>query len=349
MRTSLAIVLASALVPAASAQELISPFAAGAREGNSNNTIPWSSPSHRYQQVHGDLRAKPFTIQGISWRRDGVLPDEPTAVTRTLDTELRMARSNYSSFSERYANNYTGPVTLVVRRKLVSLPNAVVNQGTPAPWSIAVPFDTPFGHDGNDDLAWEVLIHSNTWTGGYYLDAHSGYGITTCFGSTRVYGNACTVTGRMLPLSLTARITAARPANEFEATLTVTEARPSSGVALLLGAAPIGIPIPGLCTELLAEPAVVVIGGADATGTFSTGPLILPFREDLTGRAVFGQAASADPGRNGGQLPFALSAGLEMTFPDLPARIRRVWANEVTATSGVVSEAYDYGLVVRFL
>jgi hypothetical protein len=115
---------------------------------------------------------------------------------------------------------------------------------------------------------------------------------------------------------------------------------------ILLGATNPDLPLPGVCTRLHSDGAVALAGTANPAGAFSTGTLTTTFQNAFANVTLYGQAWCADPGQAG--LPFAGSQGVAVTVADLPARITRVWADDVLAATGTRSESYDFGLVVRF-
>src|SRR5687767_4026211 len=85
MRT---LAILSLLAAALAAQNhRVTPLLARNAEANGNNSIPWWSATHRYQQVQGDLRNVAMQIRELALRRDGGAGTLPTAIARTVDLD----------------------------------------------------------------------------------------------------------------------------------------------------------------------------------------------------------------------------------------------------------------------
>jgi hypothetical protein len=335
--------IVAALAAALCAQNYtVSPLAYTNTAGNGGNTIPWWSATHHYMQLHGDLRGRVLVTQGISLRRQpsGTFT---TAVARTVDLEMFCGPCNVLAPSATYANNYTSPATRVFNRKMANLPDWTQPASSPAPWNLVVAFDTPFVHTGASDLAWEALIYSTTSSGTYPTDAYSGSVAATNVNS----GTGCIATGRTTAMAISNRTTYNANTNMLDASWTSTNGVGSVATAVLIGILNPNQPVPGLCTNLYAVPMVQLVGTSAAAGTFATPVVGMPWSPPIVGGKLHAQSACVDSGRTSG-LPISASNGVETTMPDRPALVRRIWANDVNATTGSLSESYPYGLITRF-
>jgi hypothetical protein len=325
----------------ASAQNYtVSPSAYTSAEGNTGNTIPWWSATHRYQQIHNDVRGNAWLIQGLSLRRDG--PGTfATAIARTVDAEIFAGTADFDTAAANFANNYlTGPTT-VVNRKMINLPDFTNSLGSPAPWSIVIPFDTPLAYSGTQDLVWDILIHATTSTGGYFCDAYNGSVAAT----NTTLGPGCTATGKTTAMSLSASLASAP--NTFRFGWSGSN-YPNNAVAfVVVGTSNPNLTVPGLCTVLRAFPLFFFVGLSSATGTLSIPATGVPWDPAFVGATLFSQAFADDPGQSG--IPLAGSPGVQsMINAPPPFKIARIWVDNVTSPTGSRSEATPYGLVTRF-
>lgn len=343
---ALAILPVAALCAAATGQNfVVSPLSATSAEANSNNTIPWWSPSGRYQQIHGDLRGAPRAFQGIFLRKDAI--NLASGVARTVDVELYTCDSSFAGSSTTFASNYIGTPTRVIDRKNINLPDITTSQGSPEPWNIAFPFDRPGVYTGQNDFLWEVVMYSNTATGTYALDAYSG--TDTATGPTLTLGTGCIPFGKTSAMGLSGRITARRSDNTHGVTWSVSRGPNSQAGVLLLGPADPNSPVPGLCVNVRTAPLIDIPIATNTSGGYSLPAIYFGFQAANVGLKLYSQAFVLDPGQSG--LPLSGTNGLETTAPDLPPPsdpLQRIYSNSSSATTGS-KETYAYGLVTRFL
>jgi hypothetical protein len=247
--------------------------------------------------------------------------------------------------STTYASNYTAAPTKVYNRKMTNLPDWVAPQGSPTPWTLVLAFDTPYVHTGISDAAWEALIYSTTSSGSYFADAFSGSNGNIAINAPS--GAGCTATGQSQPMQLTHLSTYNLPASTLSMSWTSSLGVAGAPTAILLGLVNPNTPIPGLCTNLYVAPALITMTGtASSAGAFTTPPVPVPWASSLANARVHAQAACPDPGQSGA-LKVAASQGLETRLPSGPIQVRRIWANDVNATVGSLSESYPYGLIIR--
>jgi hypothetical protein len=323
------------------------PYSATYAEANSNNTIPWWSATHRYQQIHNDARGRVMILRGICLRRDGDIGGQSSAIARTVDIEISVGTGDFATATGSFASNYTNTPTKVFNRKNVNLPDFTQNLGKPAPWSIVFNFDAPWPYLGMSDLLWDLSVFSTTSSGWYSMDAHSGYQVTTQNGSSQKIGTGCVATGQTTEMGVSSTMQTSSTASTLSYSWAVSSGRANSPVALLLGITNPDLQIPGLCAKLFVTPAITIGGMTDGTGGFSLPSVTSPHNPSWDGAHLHAQAVCADAGRPG--LPYAASHGLDSVVPGLPPNVCRVWTNDVNSPTGSRSETYPYCLVTRYL
>ncbi|MBI5850853.1 MAG: hypothetical protein HZB39_07470 [Planctomycetes bacterium] len=248
MRSALAIPF---LASAAAAQlPFISPTTANGAEASSNNIFPFANTTiRRYQQIHGDLPQTILSVSRLAFRFN-----TPTAVTtytgtRAIDMEMDMGNgpASYADYSRTMSNNFSGPITTVVARRIVNWGP----QGTsvsPGPQSFAtnmdITLDAPYlWIPISPTLTWEARIFGNPATGTFaVLDAGS---ITTASATT--VGTGCVCTGRTT--AQTASISVADMQGYLGFAIGTTNGTPSSQVYSAIGFSNPNLPIPGLCAN----------------------------------------------------------------------------------------------------
>jgi hypothetical protein len=321
-----------------------SPAAAGTTEQATNSTVPWNAQAARYQQIHGDLRGTPMNVQAIALRRDGATTAYANAIARIVDAELSMAASDWAARSRTFASNYAGSPVRVVARRSINLPDLRTHVATPEPWSFVIPLDAPYAYSGQNDLLWEIVIHSTTSGGAYPLDA---YTVTTVTGTPAAYGTGCIATGRTQRMTLngTAALNLASTPHNVSLAWSLTQAAPSAPSAVLVSSQRADLPA-GLCGNLYVGSVFLTLGGvASASGAFTTPTIGTPYQPAYSGLQLWAQGLCADAGQP--VVPAALSNGLELTVPAFPDKVNRVYATSTTATQGTLDVA-PYGVAVRF-
>ena len=326
---------------------VVSPIPHTDLEGPSNNTYPWNS-SFRYQQVHTDLVGTPRVITGIGWRRNQDQFSPSSSGPRVLDMELMMCDSSASAWSSTFASNYIGTPVTVLLRKQVNAPDwrpAVAQR--PTPFDFTVPFDTPFVYLAQNDLLYEVVVHSTSATSTYMSDAVEHVAnVAETWGSYTSVGSGCTTsTGAFLLRSQIQHVLASSSVSFAWDMLGAPAA--ASGV-LLLGLLPLDVPLPGLCTNLYTEGSLVLPFMAANDGTAGVKGGLVPFDPSWLSIVLSGQAAAVDATQPG--LGLAASQGVRCSIPPpmLPTvRGARAWAlGNPTALSG--SSASTSWLVTQF-
>jgi hypothetical protein len=342
MRTTLALLLAAA----ASAQSyVVSPIVYTRQEAPGNNYYPWNGP-FRFQQVHTDLVGTPRPITGLAWRRnqDQFLPTGSPA--RTLDMEVLLCDSNAAAWSTTFASNYVGTPRLVFTRKNVNAPDwSPPIEERPAPFDHAIAFDTPAPYLAVNDLLYELVVYSSSTSATYMADsAVFPATVTSMWGTYSSVGTGCrTPTGTFLVRSQIQHVLAS---TTISFGWSVSGAPPGSGT-VLVGLAPINVPVPGLCTNLYTLGMLYVPFTTGNTGSGNTTAASLPFDPSWTSIVLSVQAAAPDPSQTG--LQVAASQGARCEIPAAMPAVRgaRLWAlGNPTATTG--STATSGWLVTRF-
>jgi hypothetical protein len=171
-----AVLLVLAAAPAAQIPTHISPAAAAAGLGGSNNNAPFSIIPTHYQQVHDRTafsNPTPALFNLLRFRMATGFVNRPGFM---IDVELHIANSpnDSGSASQTFANNISpGTEVNVFTRKQVNLPTVPDNS-----WSIApFPFDQPFAFIASTHLSWRAVVwgnSNNNTSFTYPLDAWSG-------------------------------------------------------------------------------------------------------------------------------------------------------------------------------
>jgi hypothetical protein len=350
MRTHLLSIVPALLGTLAAQTYTYSPATASTNEENSNNTIPWWSATHRYQQCHADLRGTPRLIQALSIRRDGGLGAFASAVARTVNLSLVYARGNMGAFTPVFADNYVCAPTTVFTGN-VNLPDWTMNLGSPAPWNVTITGTMPWVYDGRHDLIWELVINSTTSTGTYPADAISGPTPGTLgLGTNTPSGTGCMATGANNPMLLRGGCMSDGVNNDLDIGWWFDYGVPNAPSILMLGTTDPNQAVPGLCTNLRTNLLLTLSGRTDGSGCYTSSMFSVPWSPAFGGASLYAQGACADAGQSAA-IKVSLTNGLQVTVnsaPSIGTPIRRVWVNNNTSTSGSLSETYWYGVVVRF-
>ena len=331
------------LAGAATQNHTVSPAAFTLTAGNTGIATPFFSSTHRYMQLHGDLRGPPLAMFGMALRRMAG-PSEPSSSARTIVLECHMGPCTARNALPAFASNYTAAPTNVYLLKPTNLPDWTANQGSPSPWSVVLRHDAPYVHLGNADLAWEWRVHGTTLPGPYVADA---YRSTVPDNVDRAFGNGCVASGNAAAMAIEVSTIYDLPSDSLRFTWTVTNGVAGARTAFLLGATNPNVAVLGLCTNLYSSGEAVLAVTAEGAGTAVLRNIAVVYQPSLLGTKLYAQGACPDSGRSTG-LPFSATGGLETTIGARPVMIRRIWANDVNAAVGQVTEGYPFGLITRF-
>ncbi len=324
---------------------VVSPLSRTNVAGGTTNTIPFWSATHRYQQIHGDLRGTPRVFQGIALRKGG--GNQSTAVPRTSTVTMLMCDSSYTNSSVTFVANYAGTPVTVLPATTLNLPDWSQATGAPEPWTLIVPFRFTFPYFATKDLLWEWQIHATSNTGYYSADAYSGTGDDTKDASYVQLGTGCLATGLVKPMTQSTRLFSTTSTGLLSLQLTTSHAPSNSPSSVWLGLTNANASAPGLCEKLYPMPIWSFASISSATGQVLLPLLTTQHDANWAGAKLYLQTLSIDFGQPG--LPFAFSQGQEATLPGFGpgvTAIQRIHADDVQATAGTRTLAY--GLVTRF-
>ena len=322
----------------------IAPYGFTSVDGNIQNTIPFWSSSCTYQQVHdaADLIAvmpgPAVVIKSISFRKGTGATAGLSA--RTMDVQLTLGATpvTAATATATFASNFGPSTTVVLPYTNLSLPTQT-NVSTPNPQSWFFPFATPFTYIivlGN--LCWEMRTKNCSLRTPGYNDAHQGT-VQSLFGA--LIGSGCVATGQTAAASVGTRSLDVITGAFVHQLLRGSAAMPA---AMILGAVPQALTLPGLCSSLQTIPITNFSGNTDATGSWN---LTLGFGSLLPypGAKFYTQFAFVDSGLPYG---FGLSPCSPITLPTPgPQGATRIYVSpsgggqgSETATVGTLSQGY---------
>jgi hypothetical protein len=325
----------------------VSPGQYTSTSGNSNNTIPFWSATHRYQQIHGDMQGAPRVMLGMSLRKAAITLS--SGVARSSDVTILMCDSNIASASTTFASNYIGTPTTVLPKTTINLPDWTSSQGTPEPWTVVIPFRVPWPYTGVNDLMWEWVIDATTATSTYAADACSQATVERRNGAIGNNGSGCVATGNTATMKQALELYTLNTTNTLNLPLTTINCPASVAGAILVGPTNPALSVPGLCERVYSDGLWTFGAGSNASGVITLPAVSTAHNNAWVGLSLYVQTIAVDVGQSG--LPFALSQGQQGTIPSMPptggAAVQRIWSNSNSATTGS-RESYPYGLIVRF-
>ena len=125
---------------------------------------PFFAANARWQVLDGSLRGNVINgIQKLELRRDG---DTATGSfpARTTKLQVLFSHGNAATYSTQFAGNYVGAPATMFAKQAINLPDLSAATPTPAPWGIAIPFDSgkTFNYDGAHELLVEFQCEATT-------------------------------------------------------------------------------------------------------------------------------------------------------------------------------------------
>jgi hypothetical protein len=325
------------------AAQTVSPVGYDKKMSDASNHLPFGASTAfgvcRYQQAHGDLTGAPLTVKEIAFRRRaGGLN---TFAGRTATLELLVGEGPFDSFAGSFAANYAAAPVVAIGKKEISLPELVATPGL-QPFVAKLPLDAPWTYSGRDALLWETKVSKVVRTTvDYALDFVAGAhgrrdGIP--------YGTGCNA----------GATSAAAQLNDDDGTLRLllqlAKAPAASSGILLLGTSDPDLAIPGLCTRLHSDGALVLsLPPTDGSGNLSWRPVVrIANSAGYAGLELRLQAFFVDPQQS--PLPLSGTNGLQVAVPppNPPgAMVHRLFLNG-SATGPIGTAIYGDGLVVQF-
>jgi len=336
--------------PAFAQTTYIAPFPCQSNEGGTGNTIPWWAGSATYQQIHNanDL-AWVFPnavalIRGLSFRTDSTY----ALTARTLDAQITLGATPVlaAAASATFANNLGPTPAVALAYTSINLP-AAPPLATPNPQAWFFPFSAPWVYIlANGNLCWELRIKNSSSSATSYTDAASAAPAGASF--MPLLGIGCVATGQSQAATIGGR-SLTLPTGVFTQRLEYGAA--SAPAAMVLGAVPQSLTLPGLCSALQTLPLLSISGTTDAAGTWNLS-LTLGNLTPLPRATVYAQFAFADPGLTHG---FGLSSCSPVTLPGPTSTFGLVRIYAVPSSSGQGNELAqtgsvggNYGLVTGF-
>lgn len=361
MRTPTLLVLAPALALAgtlAAQNTIVSPVGLDVVEGDYNNVFPFGqATARRYLQIHADLGTTPLVITKLTFRVNASTTSYTG--TRTHDLEVYMGDAVPTAQqlpSLTFDANYAAPKTTVLPRTLVTFgPTGPSVTPGPNPFlnTLEIVLATPFVYTGTAPLIWEVAYFGSTSSG--TMSIYDADGSTSVTAPSTITGTGCAATGA------TALMTHSYTINDSAGTLlmngTIANGPPNSLALMAIGFSNPNVPVPGLCSNLYTDAALLqVLGTTSATGAYTadnpTGAFILP--NSATGLTLFTQAFAFDAGSTLA-LPLTASNGRSATVPAIGTaevnQVTRLWntVGGTTATTAFFSPTtVGTGLVTQF-
>lgn len=320
------LVLAALFAATPTAQSyLTSPVGFDTTEGNSSFTH-FSAADRRFQQIDATQRGQALLLQSLGVRRDGgVNGGGITAGARRAVIEVTMGTADFGLLHGAFDDNYRpGSRQIAYAKKPTSIPSWIGSAGTPAPFDLFMPFDTPFPFNGRDalviDFTHEGLVYSGGVgnAGGSNVDREFA---TAAFGLGTPLAPGCTATGMSQPFVHVTRFENNGPSmREYGMRMrySASGAPANAPVYVNLDFSNANIPLPGLCTTLNAQPTISLLAGiSSSTGDVQDTSLSFPHAPSLAGVSMVTQMLALDPGRPG--IPLVLSNGRRSSMPADPA------------------------------
>lgn len=288
----------------------------------------------RYQEVHDGLQGQARAIGGIAFRRS---PDgTATSAAFTADVSMRLstARTTAGGIAARFEDNAGLDVVEVLPRRAVAFPSSAGGVPAPAPFEFVLPADVPFAFAGAGPLCIDLTVHDHTNRTELRFALHAdGRSHTTLLGRG-CHGLAL---GAMVTGTTVAHDISGAPAGAPVAVLFGGNFDSAAGLPLPIDLAPLGAP--GCSLQL--DPLLALVGIADSGGAAR---LEVPVATAPGGAFYGAQAVALQPGVN----PLgAVTSNAAVVLPRTGRQVGRVWAEDLSATSGLRQPVFGLVIEVR--
>ena len=132
-------------------------------EGPSSTTAftPFYDAESKVQWMYNLRTTVMPAINKLEQRRDGVAA-AGTYPARSATVEVKMCDTDIGNFSTTFASNYIGTPTVVYTSKTLNLPDHSAPNGSPAPWTVSIPFDANYLYLGTKDILVELSVINNS-------------------------------------------------------------------------------------------------------------------------------------------------------------------------------------------
>lgn len=327
--------VASLLAVSLAAQSETSPKGFLTTEGNGahNSNFGYYTTAYNYgsSYLHVDATnvGQARNLAKLSLRRDGLLPNNGAFVARTIQVSLRMAHADYAQIKANVpqadSEFLLTPWTALMNSKTVNLPSLTVKPATaPAPFDIALTFDTTFAYDGARSLAFQILASPSsdlvTNFSGYPVDFHSA---PDSVAPQAYYGTGCIATGNTQPMQHISYLVNYGPNSNAYWLLDTNRAPVSAPIATLIGTSNPNFAFGG-CENLYVQPLVTLSRTTNSGGTLYQS-FDVPHQPGFIGAQIYSQSVALD---TAAPLGLALSQGMRVTYPIDPVQPKIANANE---------------------
>jgi hypothetical protein len=325
------------------AAQTVSPLGYDKKMANGSVHVPFSASSTfgvcRYQQIHGDVAGTPLLVKELAFRRraGGLTTFEGRKVT----LELLIGEGAAKAFGFQFAKNYASSPTVAIAKKEFDLPEMVATSGL-QPFVVKLPLDSAWSYSGKAALIWEAKVSKVVRTSvDYPIDCVIG-GHTSHDGST--YGTGCNSGATSLSVRL------ADDSGILRLQPEITSAPSGALGFLLLGATDPDLTIPGLCTKIHCDGAVVLsLPLTQGNGSLPRWPAItVPNQSAYTGLELTHQAFFVDSQRS--PIPLSGTNGVRVEVPapnSSGADVHRLVLSG-SSSGALGSVLYGEGVVVQF-
>ncbi|MEZ5988109.1 MAG: hypothetical protein R3F30_03090 [Planctomycetota bacterium] len=332
---------------------MISPKDA-ATQGNTNNNIPYSWYTTRYQQIYdaGSFDVgTPTALNAVYYRMaSGFGTGNYGGHTIELAVDMSMAASGISatSPSSTFANNLDTTTTkqVIAKTKLVMPKLSTYN------WDIKLPFDsaTTFLYGGllNKNLVIETRVYNSSAITTYPLDAWALYGTSTQTGSYAGCKSSNASGSTVQHYSIINYLVVGNQNNYHYGYAYV----PSIPAVMSLGGTALNLPLPGT-TCYIANDLLLLVPGSTDTSSNGRFQVNLPIPNDSTLGGITYMTQMYFFDANANSLGITSTKSLSNTIAKIPAgSVTRLYATDSTGTAdpgtfATASIGTNYGLVTR--
>ncbi|MDP6930419.1 MAG: hypothetical protein QF412_12025, partial [Planctomycetota bacterium] len=139
--------------------------------------------------------------KGMNFRPNGPSPNI-SALARTIDCTIWAGEADGTKVTGTFATNWTSKPVVVFPAGRINAPSwvRVGAPPPPLPFSFKIPYKTPLGYTGRQDLTWEVVITATSQSGGYFADALSAGSPNN--GAYSMIGKGCTASDQTRTMDL---------------------------------------------------------------------------------------------------------------------------------------------------
>lgn len=281
------------------------PASRAVRDGIGFASKHFAGPSRSQHVYRAGFRAQ-LRIGALRLRRDAS-QEGGQAYARRVVVEVLAGPADIDALSGEFSKNFTKAPTRVFSRKPLSLPDLrAVPQSLPG-FRLRIPLDRAYVHDGQSDLAIDLIVDSSTEQGEYPLDMHGE--LTSVRATTTVLGTGCKTSKGNFAFDMSYVSTG----RNSQLGVSAEGALPQSPIYLMLGAVDPDLSLPGLCAKLRTVSLInLFVGVTDADGKLGSEFQVSPWSPSLAGAKMTSQLLTLDLQQ---KIPLSLSNGRLIRFP----------------------------------